>query len=187
MDKKKRLFAILGSTRKNSSNEMILQAIALKFPNEAEVEVYTGIDRLPHFNPDIKDEDMPEEVLEFRNKIQNADGVIICSPEYVFSLPGTLKNALEWTVSTVVFSYKPVAFIIASSSGEKAFESLHLILKTLVQTEIPETLTLLIKGGQSKLDESGAFRDDEAWRRVKSLVRALIDEINRPRFQQGDA
>ena len=69
--------------------------------------------------------------MHFRKSIEEADAVLICTPEYVFSLPGILKNALEWTVSTTVFSDKPTALLTASSSGEKAHESLLLVMKTL--------------------------------------------------------
>ena len=178
INNRKKIFAISGSTRKNSSNEKILQAAARLYKDELEVEIYTGIDELPHFSPDIKDEDVVPVVNHFRQKIEKADGVIICSPEYVFSLPGTLKNALEWTVSTTVFSYKPVAFIIASASGEKAFEALDLIMKTLVQTEIPDNLKLLIKGGQSKINEAGDFVDEEVKEKVVSVVIYLMKVID---------
>ena len=86
---------------------------------------------LPHFNPDIDDEGLPLSVENFRPKIEEAAGALICTPEYVLSFPGKLKNALDCTVSTTVFSDKPVAIIAASTSGEKAHESLDLIMTTL--------------------------------------------------------
>ena len=122
---KKKILAISGSIRKNSTNEFILKAIADLYRNELEVRVYNQIDQLPYFNPDLvkNEQSVPKTVKEFYQLIEEADGVLICTPEYVFSLPGALKNALEWTVSTTVFSYKPFAFIVASASGEKAFDS----------------------------------------------------------------
>src|SRR5688500_10423432 len=110
------LLAISGSTRKNSSNERMLRAIAAQYSGQLEVEIYTRIDELPHFNPDATTGTLPPAVQELLAKIEQADGVLICTPEYVFSLPGALKNALEWTVATTVFSYKPVAFIVAAAS-----------------------------------------------------------------------
>lgn len=117
-----------------------------------DVNIYNQIDHLPYFNPDFvnNEQSIPKNVKEFYHLIEEADGVVICRPEYVFSLPGALKNALEWTVSTTVFSYKPFAFIVASASGEKAFESLDLIMQTLLQIPIEENCKLLIRGEEGK-------------------------------------
>jgi len=179
---KKKNLAISGSTRINSSNTNILNAIAILFEDELEIELYTQIDELPHFNPDVKDDMASFSVNQFREKIQTADGIIIYTPEYVFSLPGTLKNALEWTVSTTVFSYKPVAFIVASASGEKAYESLDLIMRTLVQVPIPASLKLLVRGGRSFINEQGMITDQKIMNEIKEMVKALIASIKNNTF-----
>lgn len=171
---RRKILAISGSTRINSSNVGILNAIAILFRDRLDIEVYTQIDELSHFNPEITDDKVSHAVKQFREKIELADGIIICTPEYVFSLPGTLKNALEWTVSTTVFSYKPVAFIVASASGEKAYESLDLILRTLVQVPIPDDVKLLIRGGRSIINEQGVITDEKILNAIKQLVKALI-------------
>ena len=176
-DTKKKIVAISGSTRKNSSNERILRVIADLYQEELAVEIYNQLDILPYFNPYLEKESLPVGVINFRNLIEAADGVIICTPEYVFSLPGALKNALEWTVSTTVFSYKPVAFIVAAASGEKAFESLDLILITLVQKEVKASSKLLIQGGKSKINEAGKFTDEKVLDNIKTIVDSLIINI----------
>jgi NAD(P)H-dependent FMN reductase len=61
-----------------------------------------------------------QQLLAFRKKIEDADGVLICTPEYVYSLPGSLKNAVEWMVSTTLFTDKPAALITAASSGTES-------------------------------------------------------------------
>ena len=76
-----------------------------------EFEIYAGIAALPHFNADLDDEGLPPSIENFPPRIEEAAGALICTPEYVFSLPGTLKNALDRTVSTTVFSDKPAAII----------------------------------------------------------------------------
>jgi chromate reductase len=177
MDKRKKIFAISGSTRKNSSNVNILKAISELYKNELEIEIYFQIDTLPHFNPDLDNVDVPENVMNFRNKIEKSDGVIICSPEYIFSLPGTLKNAIEWTVSTTVFSYKPFAFIIASGLGEKAFESLDLIMSTLLQTKVDERCKLLIKGGRTRINELAQISDKKVLNDIRQVIDSLILQI----------
>jgi len=95
--KKKRILAILGSTKKESSNRVILELVAQIFSEVAEVTVYDRLASLPHFNPDSEAE-LPKSVQELREAIEMADGILISTPEYVFSIPGSLKNAIEWQV-----------------------------------------------------------------------------------------
>ena len=142
-DKRKNVLAISGSTRINSNNEAILKAISNIYNDQIEVHIYDGIAKLPHFNPDLEDDKVEQSVIDFRKQIEESDGAIICTPEYVFSIPGSLKNAIEWTVSTVVFSEKPLALITASTSGEKAHEELYLIMKTLSMKVNDDTRVLI--------------------------------------------
>lgn len=158
--KKTKIFAITGSTRNNSSNYRILKFISEQISNSFEVEIFKELDQLPHFNPDLDTENPPEKVAAFRNKIEKADGVLICTPEYVFSLPGSLKNALEWCVSTTIFSDKKVGLITASASGEMAHEQLILIMKTL-QAQLDENTQLLMQGIRRKINEEGKIINEE--------------------------
>ncbi len=174
---RKKILAISGSTRKNSSSEAILEFITDEFNNLLEVNIFNGIDKLPHFNPDLDNENPPVEVLDLRKKIDLADGIIFCTPEYVFSLPGSFKNAIDWNVSTTVFSNKPVAIIIAAASGDKAFESLDLILTT-IESRIAEDSKLLIKGAKSKIGRNGKITDEDTSDKIKTVVESLIKSID---------
>lgn len=167
--KKIKILAITGSTRKNSSNYKILRYISENIGSGFEVEIFEDLAELPHFNPDLDTENPPEHVRSFRNKITEADGVIICTPEYVFSLPGSLKNALEWCVSTTIFSNKNTGLITASASGEMAHEQLILIMKTL-GIKFEENTQLLIQGIRGKINEEGTIIKEET-------TIALIDFI----------
>lgn len=182
---KPKIIAISGSTRHNSTNENILKIIAELYKNSLDITLYNGIAELPHFNPDIADDQIASSVKDFRELIAAADGVLICTPEYVFSLPGSLKNALEWTVSTTVFSDKPVACIVASGLGEKALESLVLIMKTLVGTEINPETTLLISGARSKVKPDGTFSDDTTSVKIKELMEAFISMLPQTNRSNG--
>lgn len=166
---KKKVLAICGSTRIESANLQIINAIVNLSSHDLDFELYNQLEKLPHFNPDIDNENVPEIVKDLRNKISTADGVLICTPEYVFSLPGSLKNAIEWTVSTTVFSDKPVALITASSLGQKAHEALQLIMKT-VQAKFGEQSQLLISGARTKVNSNGQIIDKTTLRQVKELV-----------------
>ena len=75
------ILAISGSTRKNSSNERMLRAIATQYRGQLQVEIYTRINELPHFNPDAATGTLPPAVQELLAKKEQADGVLICTPE----------------------------------------------------------------------------------------------------------
>lgn len=168
---KKNILAICGSTRKQSANKDIIHAISTLGKNQLAITIY-DIGILPYFNQDLTNDNTPESVIEFRQAISKADGILICTPEYVFSLPGVLKNAIEWTVSTTVFSDKSTVLITASSSGEKAHESLLLVMNTLgIKTN--EDMCLLLSGVKSKLNSTGEVVDEELIEKLKKLVKNL--------------
>lgn len=164
-----KIFAIAGSTRKNSSNFKILKYISEKINPQFEIEIFEEIDQLPHFNPDLDQEIPPQKVTEFRNKIIQADGILICTPEYVFSLPGTLKNAFEWCVSSTVFSGKNTGLITASASGEMGHEQLLLIMKT-VEAKLNNDAQLLIQGIRGKIDDEGKITNPDTEKALESFI-----------------
>jgi chromate reductase len=175
-DTKKKIFAISGSTRKNSSNFKILKFISEYLNNEFEVEIFEDLVSIPHFNPDLDNENPPESITGLRNKIAAASGVIICTPEYVFSLPGSLKNVLEWCVSTTVFCNKKVGLITASASGEMGHEQLSLIMKT-IEAKFDEETQLLIQGIRGKLDSDGNIIDEKTLVNLVAFIRNFEKQI----------
>ena len=152
----KKVLAISGSIRKNSSSTQLIDLFSQLSKPDLSIELFEGLAALPYFNSDLT-ENPPDLVKVFCQKIKEAQGVLICTPEYVFSLPGVLKNALEWTVASSDFVDKPAALILASTSGEKAYESLCLIMKTLM-ADFKNT-SLLIKGARAKLTKEGKLKD----------------------------
>ena len=101
---------------------------------------------------------------------------IFSTPEYIFSIPGRLKNLLEWCVSTTVFSEKPVAVITASASGEKGHEELLLILKTL-GAMADDKHQVLIKGIKGKFDGNGLL-ESNTFVKVSKLVTDFISSVS---------
>ena len=177
---KNKIFAISGSTRKNSSNFKILKFISENINSKFEVEIFEDLESIPHFNPDLDTDNPPEIISLLRNKIAAAAGVIICTPEYVFSLPGSLKNVLEWCVSTTIFSNKNVGLITASASGEKGHEQLGLIMKT-VEAKFTEETQLLIQGIRGKLDSDGNISDQKTFSTLLEFIRNFerqIEDLN---------
>ena len=174
----KKVLAICGSTRIDSVNHHILHAIRHLAAHELDIEIYEELASLPHFNPDLDKDPVPEPVVRLRQKIGAADGVVICTPEYVFSLPGSLKNAIEWMVSTTLLSEKPVALITASSLGAKAHESLQLIMKT-IYADFNEATQLHISGARAKINAEGVITDKPTEQKIKALVSAFIENLNK--------
>ena len=173
---RKLILAIPGSTKSSSTSLSILKFLKEKHQHEIDLEIYDHLDQLPHFNPDLEKE-LPSQVLDVRQQIERADGLLFCTPEYVFSLPGSLKNLLEWNVSTILFTSKPVAMIVAAASGEKAFASLDLILTTIEST-LPETSKLLIRGAKGKIEKNGKITEAALIAKLEKLIQSLIRSID---------
>jgi len=142
--------------------------------------LFDGLDALPHFSPE-RDTDPPlPPVAHFRNAIAQADAVLISTPEYAFGIPGVLKNALDWTVSTVLMNHKPVGVMSASpgyAGGERAMASLLPTLQAL-DTRIPEGGALVVSSVKSKLALDGTITDVPTDVALRTLVAGLVGLMN---------
>lgn len=177
----KKILAISGSLRAESFNTTILRTVQKMMDAKAELTFYNGYDALPHFNPDLDTDPAPEAVTFFRNLLKEANGVVVCTPEYAFGLPGSLKNALDWTVSSGEFNEKPVAVISASplpSGGEKAMAALLLVFSAL-GVHIAEGATLSIPGIKVKMDTHGAISDAQTLKDLESLTQVFLVSLRK--------
>jgi NAD(P)H-dependent FMN reductase len=144
-----------------------------------EVELFEGIAELPAFNPDLDNESVPAIVTSFRNKIRMVDGVLICTPEYAMGIPGSLKNAIDWTVSSCEFAHKPVALITASTSGSKGHKALIDVLNVI--EAIPATeAQLLIPFAKTKIDENNKINDPATFEQLQDLISKLHSKMIEP-------
>ncbi|GHN01046.1 NAD(P)H dehydrogenase (quinone) [Cytophagales bacterium WSM2-2] len=173
---KKKIIAISGSTRQSSSNLNLINAIIDLTKDKFEISVFNRIDELPHFNPDLDNETPPEAVKSFRKQLKDADGILICTPEYAMGVPGTLKNAIDWTVSSCEFSHKPVALITASSQGENGHASLLKTLK-IIESNITDETQLVISYVKTKVSRDNKITDQTTLSQVNSLIDALNKTI----------
>jgi chromate reductase, NAD(P)H dehydrogenase (quinone) len=173
---RKKVLAISGSLKENSSNSNILKTISSWADTKFDVEMVTDLAQLPHFSPDLDNHQPPLIVANLRQKIASSDGVIFCTPEYVFSIPSALKNLIEWCVSTVIFTDKPTVIITASASGTKAHEQMQVLMQTLGANFTPKT-TLLISGIKGKIDEAGNFTDPQLAVQIEELINSFSELI----------
>lgn len=126
-----RILAISGSSREESTNTAMLQAISTVFKDIYHIEVYNRVADLPVFNPDLEGRRLPDGVAQFAALVDAHDALIISSPEYVHAIPGGLKNAIDWLVSRSEITGKPIAILHASYRGDDMLAQLRLVLSTL--------------------------------------------------------
>jgi chromate reductase len=91
-----RILAISGSLREGSYNTALARAAVARAPEGAEIVLYEGLGDLPLYNEDLDGEDAPATALDFRDAIREADAILFVTPEYNGSIPGVLKNAVDW-------------------------------------------------------------------------------------------
>ncbi len=166
---KKNILAIVGSASAQSANLQLVRHLQNITDNDFNIQIFDQLKTLPHFDPELSTHNPPNEIIDFRNAIQNADGIIICTPEYVFSIPSGLKNAIEWCIATTVFSDKPTGLITASANGEKGHEELQMIMKTAM-ANFTEKTTLLVSGIKGKINSNGNISDKKVFEAIDNFI-----------------
>lgn len=158
-------------------NQKIIAHLLQFFREDYAIIHCVDLKTLPHFDPEKSLHNLPAEIDDLRINIRDADAVLICSPEYVFSIPSGLKNVIEWCVAATVFTNKPVAIITASSSGIKAHEELQMLMKTLGAIVEPES-TLLIAGVKGKVNVEGEITDRKTVLELQQMAESFNDVLS---------
>ncbi|MBS1532844.1 MAG: NAD(P)H-dependent oxidoreductase [Bacteroidetes bacterium] len=171
----KNICAMSGSLRTGSSNHTILRYLSELMPAGINYVIYDGLANIPAFDPGLDNDDPPPPVSDLRDKIAKSDAIVICTPEYAFGVPGALKNALDWTVSSGSLSGKPLALITASTSGQYAHEGM---IKTLgaLDAQFNDETTLLIPFIRTKIDAEGNINDEIAGK-LRDILKALLSSL----------
>jgi chromate reductase, NAD(P)H dehydrogenase (quinone) len=160
-----RILGLSGSLRRDSHNTSLLRAAAMSLPPGIELELYDGLGDLPHYNADIDGEQAREPVARLREAIADADGVLIATPEFNGSIPGALKNALDWASRPFpdnALRGKPVAVVGASTGlfgAVWAQAEVRKVLKTIgadvLDGELPVAHAHLAFGDDGHLTDAG--------------------------------
>jgi NAD(P)H-dependent FMN reductase len=174
---KKKVIAISGSTRQNSVNHSLIKAIADLSAPSLDITIFDSIANLPQFNPDDDGYNVAIEVDDFRQQLNNADGIIICTPEYAHGVPGALKNAIDWTISSSQFPHKPTMLITASTGGHYGHKALMETLKAIEAKNI-ENLQMVIPFVKTKISMDNKIHDEKTLAEITSLIAVFIDTIN---------
>jgi chromate reductase len=182
MAKSTNLLAFAGSLRKNSYNKLLLESARKVLPDNVTVG-YFDISRIPLYNQDTEVTGIPESVKDFKERIQNADAIIIATPEYNHSYSGVLKNAIDWAsrpYENNSFNGKPVAVISASPGifgGYVAQEQLKQVLLALNMHLVTQPAVIVVSAHQ-KFDQDGNLVDSDAAKLLKQLLANLVSLAN---------
>ena len=173
---KPQILAIPGSLRTGSSNHAILKYLATRVPADIEYAIYDELALIPPFDPGLDNDTPPVAIQKLRQLSADATGIIICTPEYAFGVPGQLKNMLDWLVSSGSLVDKPVCLITASSVGENAHASLLLTLGALSANVIKDSC-LLIPFIRAKMDVEGNVVDDETKKSLDNILEFFLKTL----------
>src|SRR5690349_18308197 len=124
-----RILAVPGSLGAHSANLALLETARSIAPEGVEVEIFARLGELPHFDPDITDS--PPSVLAWREAIASSDALLIACPEYGHSLPGVLKNGIDWVIGTGELERKVVAITASVAGPERGRMGLSALRQTL--------------------------------------------------------
>jgi chromate reductase len=169
-----RITAICGSLRYRSSNLSLLKAAETVAGSRCEVTFFEGLGELPHFNPDFDLEVPLKPVAALRALLTGADAVVICTPEYVHGLPGSLKNAIDWTVSSGEWMEKPVLILNASPISHFAHDALVEITTTLMAKVVARTIPL----SGNKLDANVMLANETIREGLEAAINDLITVVS---------
>jgi chromate reductase len=173
-----KILGIVGSLRKGSYNKALMRAAVELVPDDATIEVF-DLEGIPPFNQDLENQP-PQMVREFKDKIRAADALLIATPEYNYSIPGVLKNAIDAASrphADKVFDGKPVAIMSAAIGhlgGARAQYHLRQCFVYLNMHPINHPEVMLPFAAQN-IDENGNLTNED----TKKLIRELLEELVR--------
>ena len=170
------ILGISGSLRKASSNSGLLRAASQLLPEKMTMEVF-DLAPLPFYNGDLDGPHAPGPVLDFRKRIAAADALLIATPEYNYSVPGVLKNAIDWASRPPAESPltgKPVAMLGAGAAMGTVRAQAHLRQILQFNGTLPlQKPEVYVSRAAEKFDSQGNLADDDTKKHVRALLEAL--------------
>ncbi|HVV86775.1 MAG TPA: NADPH-dependent FMN reductase [Kofleriaceae bacterium] len=181
-----RLVGIAGSVRKASLNRALLRALGGVLPDGTTLELFDGLSALPTFDPDSPAE--PPSVVALKQAIAGADGLVIATPEYNYSLPGVLKNAIDWASRPPMLSPlrgRPVGIVSAATGISGGMRAQYHLRQILVFTDSPAMPQpeVIIPKAHERFDAHGELIDEatrELLRRFAAALTAWVDRLRLP-------
>jgi chromate reductase len=185
-----RMLGIAGSLRTGSYNRALLRAAQHEAPRGVEIEFY-DIAPIPFYNADVEAQGDPEPVVAFKAAIRAADALLIATPEYNHSVPGVLKNALDWASRPHCASpldCKPVAIMGATAGRGSTFQAQAQVRAALVYAGScmlaqPE---LSLSRASAAFDEAGRLTDDDTRTALRGLLAAFAQWARMIQSREGE-
>ena len=182
MQTKFKILTFAGSLRKGSYNKALVRAAVEVAPENVSMEVF-DLEGIPPFNQDLENTP-PQRVKEFKEKIRTSDALLIATPEYNYSIPGVLKNALDWASRPYqqnVLAGKPVAIMSASTGKFGGVRAQYHLRQSFVRVDMytfnqPE---VMLSSAAENVDANGRLTNEETRTLIKQLIEALITWTNR--------
>src|SRR6185295_12435537 len=177
MTKPIRILGIAGSLRRESYNRAALRAATGLVPEGASIEIFE-LDGIPGFNQD-EEQNPPAKVTELKNKIREADAILFVTPEYNYSIPGVLKNAIDWAsrpYGDSAWSGKPAAIMGASVGAiatARAQYHLRQIMVFLNMFPVNHT-EVMIGNAATRFDKDGNLTDEDTKDHIRGLLASLV-------------
>jgi len=181
-----KILAFAGSLRKGSYNKALVRAAVEVAPENVTMEVF-DLEGIPPFNQD-NENNQPPKVTEFKQKIRSADALLIATPEYNYSIPGVLKNAIDWASRPYKdnsLTNKPVALMSASAGrlgGARAQYHLRqsFVFLNMYPVNQPE---VMLSNAADNVDANGRLTNEQTRMLIRQLIEALVAWANRLRCQ----
>ncbi len=178
-----RILGLAGSLRRASLHCGLIRAARELAPEGVAVEPYERLGETPFFNQDVEDEGDPEPVRNLKEKIREADAVLIATPEYDYAIPGALTTALDWALrSPSPLRHKPVGIVGASPGGAGTARGQMVLRQILLHAPayvVPEP-QMLIPYSREKFDvETGDLTDEQTRERIRRFLDALVEWTER--------
>ncbi|HWB51819.1 MAG TPA: NADPH-dependent FMN reductase [Stellaceae bacterium] len=174
------LIGMSGSLRAGSFSNAILETLREKFAGRAELKVY-DLAPIPAYNQDFEGEKRPSAVKRMLADIEAADGLVLCAPEFNHSIPGVLKNAIDWASRPAfqsVLAYKPVAIMATSRGplgGARCLEHMKVALDSCL-SRVALAREVIITAAESKIKD-GRLVDETSLGFATGAVEALLKDI----------
>jgi chromate reductase, NAD(P)H dehydrogenase (quinone) len=178
MEKKIKVLGFAGSLRQGSYNRMLLRNAVELAPANSELEVFE-LDGIPAFNQDFEN-DMPARAKEFKSRVKAADAILFVTPEANYSVPGVLKNAIDWASRPYgdnSFQGKPAAIMSASISSIGGARAQYHLRQMMVFLDMHPVNTpeMMVPIAAEAFDTEGRLKDQKARDLVKELLVALYE------------
>ena len=179
-----RVAGIPGSLRQGSLNKALLRAAVELAPAGMEIKTYTGLGDIPPYNDDVFTKGDPEAVAVLKAAINEADAMLIATPEYNYGVPGVLKNAIDWASrpsGNSVLNRKPAAIMGCSPGLGGTIRAQHALRQSFVFTDtyVMQQPEIKIPSVAPLFDASGRLTDENTRQHVKKFLEAFVVWVGR--------